>query len=225
MSTCVKLYLCKKKLFMKNIGVLFDLDGVLIDSETIYTQFWNNAIKKYPTGIDNFAYVIKGNNLERILNTYFPDMKVQAELLDMIDQLENDMEYPIFDGVIEFLEDLRSHNIPCAIVTSSDKTKMEKLYKQHPDFKNYFDAVVTGDMVKKSKPDPECFLMGARLINRNPEDCYIFEDSNSGLIAAEGAGGKVFALATTLKREDIKIKAGKIIDNFTGFKVKDMLNF
>ena len=209
---------------MENTGVLFDLDGVLIDSESIYTEFWNNAEKKYPTGFDNFAYTIKGNNLERILNTYFPDKKVQSELLGMIDELENNMVYNIFDGVIEFLEDLESHNIPCAIVTSSDKTKMEKLYKQHPDFRNYFNAVVTGDMVKKSKPDPECFLMGAGLLNCNPKDCYIFEDSNSGLMAASSAGGKVIALATTLKRDDIKIKACKIIDNFTGFKVKDMLN-
>lgn len=209
---------------MENIGVLFDLDGVLIDSETIYTQFWDDAEKKYPTGIENFAYVIKGNNLKRILNTYFPDRKVQSELLHMIDELENNMAFTIFDGVIGFLEDIKANDIPCALVTSSDKMKMEKLYKQHPDFGKYFDAVVTGDMVKKSKPDPECFLMGASLLNRNPGDCYIFEDSNSGLMAAAAAGGKVIALATTLKREDIKIKAGKIIDNFIGFKVKDMLN-
>lgn len=208
---------------MKNTGVLFDLDGVLIDSESVYTGFWNNAEKKYPTGIENFAYIIKGNNLDKILNTYFPDPQVQSDLLIMIDELESSMKYKIFDGVIEFLEDLRSDNIPCAIVTSSDKSKMEKLYRQHPGFIKYFDAVVTGDMVKKSKPDPECFLMGAALLKRNPEDCYIFEDSNAGLTAGINAGGKVIALATTLKREDIKVKANKIINNFIGFKVKDML--
>ena len=49
-------------------GVLFDLDGVLIDSETLYTEFWSNAEKKYPTGVEDFAYVIKGNNLAKILS-------------------------------------------------------------------------------------------------------------------------------------------------------------
>ena len=100
-------------------GVLFDLDGVLIDSETLYTEFWSNAEKKYPTGVEDFAYVIKGNNLAKILSTYFPDKEVQADLLRMIDEFERNMQYPIFPGAMELVYSLIQQNIPCAIVTSS----------------------------------------------------------------------------------------------------------
>ena len=204
-------------------GVLFDLDGVLIDSETIYTKFWEDIDKIYPTGVEDFACIIKGNNLAKILNTYYPDKELQKIIVKMIDDFEDNMHYEIFPGVIDFLNELRAAGIPMAIVTSSDIKKMEKLYAYHPDFKSYFDAVVTGNMVKHSKPDPECFLKGAELIGCKPEDCVIFEDSPSGILAALASGGKVIALATTLRLEDINKEAHKIIKSFAGFHISDML--
>lgn len=208
---------------MNNTGVLFDLDGVLFDSETLYTQFWTETEKIYPTGIENFAYVIKGNNLAKILNTYFPDKEVQRRLLEMIADFEGSMKYQLFTGVVEFLEELNAKGIPCAIVTSSDKTKMAKLSVQHPDFSHYFDAVITGDMVTHSKPNPECFLRGADAIKCNIQDCYVFEDSPSGIQAGIDSGAKVIALATTFKKEDINKNANKIIDNFIGYSVDEMM--
>ncbi|MDE6715988.1 MAG: HAD family hydrolase [Muribaculaceae bacterium] len=205
------------------IGVLFDLDGVLIDSETLYTEFWSNIDKLYPSGIDNFAYRIKGNNLARILSTYYPDPNLQKEILDMINVFEEQIQYKIFPGVIDFLTELRRHAIPTALVTSSDKEKMKKLYTQHPDFKNYFNAVITGDMVSKSKPNPECFLMGASKLGIAPENCYVFEDSPSGIQAGLDSGAKVIALATTLLRQDINTKVHAIIDSFLDFDVEKML--
>lgn len=204
-------------------GVLFDLDGVLIDSETIYTKFWEEIDNIYPTGVKDFAYIIKGNNLAKILNTYYPDKELQKTIVKMIDDFEDKMVYEIFPGVIEFLTELKNASIPMAIVTSSDIKKMNKLFASHPDFESYFDAIVTGNMVKHSKPDPECFLKGAEMIGCNPKDCIIFEDSPSGILAALATGGKVIALATTLRLEDINKEAHKIIKSFAGFHINDML--
>lgn len=205
------------------IGVLFDLDGVLIDSESLYTEFWSNIDRVYPTGIDNFAYKIKGNNLGRILSTYYPDSKIQKEIVDLINQFEEQIQYKIFPGVIEFLTELKNRSIPTALVTSSDKEKMKKLYLQHPDFKNFFNVIITGDMVSKSKPNPECFIKGATLLGINPQNCYVFEDSPSGIRAGLDSGAKVIALATTLLRQDINKDVQAIIDSFIDFDVEKML--
>lgn len=207
-----------------NVGVLFDLDGVLIDSESLYTEFWNDIDKVYPTGIDNFAYVIKGNNLNRILNTYFPNKDIQNKIIDEINNFERKMTYNVFPGVTDFLSELKYRNIPTALVTSSDVKKMEKLYLQLPEFRSYFNAIVTGDMVKKSKPNPECFLLGASKIGLPASDCYVFEDSPSGIKAGLDCGAKVIALATTLHRPDINKDVNLIIDSFIDFNVDKMLD-
>ena len=218
----MRLILQKNSQLMK--GVLFDLDGVLIDSETLYTEFWSNAEKKYPTGVEDFAYVIKGNNLAKILSTYFPDKEVQADLLRMIDEFERNMQYPIFPGAMELVNSLNRNNIPCAIVTSSDISKMNKLALQHPDFLNHFNAMVTGNMVSKSKPDPECFLRGAEMIGVDIKDCVVCEDSPSGILAGLNSGAKVIAIATTLRHKDINKDAHKIVDSIADISVDDILS-
>lgn len=205
-------------------GILFDLDGVLIDSETLYTQFWEETEKQYPTGVENFSYVIKGNNLKKILDTYFPNHEIQANVVEMIDCYEDNMQYGIFPGVESFLTELKINDIPCAIVTSSSEIKMSKLFTQHPGFSKYFDAIITGDMVTHSKPNPEGFLLAAEKINCDIKDCYVFEDSPSGIEAGLNSGAKVIGVATTLLKKDINKKVFKIIDNFEGFSLKNLEN-
>lgn len=208
---------------MEKVGVLFDLDGVLIDSEGLYTEFWEDIEKIYPTGVDNFAYVIKGNALFKILNTYY-DQSLHQDIINRVHEFENNIVYPIYDGVINFLTQLKEYNIPTAIVTSSDNVKMESLYHQHPGFKDFFDAIITGSDVTKSKPDPQGYLLAAKAINRNPVDCYVFEDSIQGLEAGMASGATVIGLTTSNPSEKIKEKAHELIDNFIGFNVETMLS-
>lgn len=203
-------------------GVLFDLDGVLIDSESLYTKFWDEIDLVYPTGIENFALYIKGTTLPSILD-HFKDDDVRSDIVARIHEFEKHMVYPVFPGVMDFLADLRRHNIPKAIVTSSDAVKMASLREQLPDFTDCFDAVIDASMVTRSKPDPQGYLLGAEAIDRDPAKCFVFEDSLQGMAAGNAAGATVIGLATTLPRERVQDKARKIIDGFTGFTVDDML--
>lgn len=141
-------------------AVLFDLDGVLLDSEGQYSIFWEQMDHEYPTGIQQFASFIKGFHLARILN-YFENEDVRQQVLNKLLEFERHMNYEFFPGALEFVKELRSAGIPMAIVTSSDHKKMQALYSQYPEFPTLFDKIVTGDMVTKAKPDPDCFLMGA----------------------------------------------------------------
>lgn len=196
------------------IAALFDLDGVLIDSESIYTVFWNRMNELFPTGIDNFAYVIKGTTLPQILDRYFPDPKVQAELRVYLKKQEAEMVYRIFPGVERFLRALKEKGIPTAIVTSSNDAKMKVLFDSLPGFRDYFDVVVTDTDVTRSKPDPQGYMLAAERLGVPSEHCVVFEDSRVGLEAGRRAGGKVVAVATTLTHEDIAGCGDIVIDSF-----------
>lgn len=208
----------------KEIGVLFDLDGVLLDTEGVYTNFWQTIDDMYPTGVNGFTHIIKGSNLTTILDTYYPNKELQKIIIDILDNLEKDMIYRPFEDAVKFVQELNEHDIPCCIVTSSSMLKLKNAFNQLPGFKQYFKGIITGDMVKKCKPNPEGYILGAKLIGVKPENCYVFEDSLQGIQAGISAGCKVVALTTTVSREKIeKLKANKIINNFTGFRVNDMV--
>jgi beta-phosphoglucomutase-like phosphatase (HAD superfamily) len=102
--------------------------------------------------------------------------------------------------------------------------KMNNAFEQLPGFRDMFDGLITGDMVKNCKPDPEGYLMAADMLGLKPENCYVFEDSLQGIQAGINAGCKVVALTTTVARERIEeLEANKIMDSFNGFGVDEML--
>lgn len=206
----------------QNTAALFDLDGVLIDSETLYTDFWSKMGKDYNLPSPTFAHDIKGRTLKSILDEFFADEPLRSEITGRIHEFEDNIYYPVFDGVTDFLHELRLKGIPTAIVTSSDNVKMKYLFKQHPELEEAVDYVVDGSMVTKSKPDPEGYLMAAKALGVNPQDAYVFEDSFQGLEAGRRAGCTVIALATTNSAESLKGKAHAIINGWVGFNVEKM---
>lgn len=204
----------------KKIGVLFDLDGVLVDSEGEYSNFWGPMGRRFNVGSETFAADIKGTTLGEILMS-FPEEERDG-IVKELHEYEKAMKYPWIEGVTAFLSQLQASEIPFAVVTSSDNVKMDYLFAAHPGFREKLSALVTGSMVKYSKPNPEGYLMGAQLIGVPIEDCYVFEDSLQGLEAGMRSGATVIGLATTNSREILKGRAHKIIDDFAGFTLDDM---
>lgn len=207
---------------MKRCGVLFDLDGVLLDSEGLYTIFWEQIDKEYPTGIDEFASYIKGSHLARIMG-YFDNEEVRRDILNKLNDYEHNMRYEFFPGALEFVRHLRVAGIPMAIVTSSDRKKMLSLYRQYPEFPTLFDQIITGDMVSKAKPDPDCFLLGARLLGVDISDCIVFEDSRNGLLAGRASGARVIGVATTLSADIVEPLCDMTIGAVSELTVEGML--
>ena len=195
---------------MKYKAALFDLDGVLIDSETLYTGFWEKVGKTHRLPSPTFALDIKGTTLNDILTTYFAAPEVRADVDRMLHEFENEIVYPIFPGALEFVDKLRSKGMKTVIVTSSDDKKMEFLFAQHPDFSSHFDAIVTAADVTRSKPDPEPYLVGAAKAGCTPEECVVFEDSFQGLEAGRRAGAYVVGLSTTNPAASLQGKADRI---------------
>lgn len=195
-------------------GALFDLDGVLIDSEGLYTEFWAQIGKSYHLPSPTFAYDIKGCTLVDILDRYFPEPETQSRLTKEIHDYEDTMQYSIFPGVDEYLALLKDKGVKTAIVTSSDETKMNYLRLQHPEFMNRFDVIINGSMVSRSKPDPEGYRKAADMLGLDYSDCVVYEDSFQGLEAGRRLGGRVIALATTNSRDKLQGLADMVIDSF-----------
>lgn len=202
-------------------AALFDLDGVLIDTEGIYSSFWSAMADRYNVPIPNFADYIKGTTLSKILEGHFP-VDEQPKIIEMLKEFEQNMEYRCFPGVISFLDQLKALEIPMAIVTSSGEMKMSRLWQQIPELREYFNVIITDAMVQRSKPDPEGYLLAAKALNQNAADCCVFEDSFNGIEAGKRAGCKVIGLATTNPYDTLTDKADLVIKSFEGIDATEL---
>lgn len=209
---------------MNKIACLFDLDGVLIDSERIYTKIWEAIEKQWPTGIDNFPYKIKGTTLEDILDTYFPDEHVRKNVVKELYRLEGMMVYEPLPGAMDFITTLKEKKVPIALVTSSNNLKMDHLWIDMPELKDKFDVVITGDQVHNSKPDPEGYLAAAKALGVPSVNCAVFEDSLQGVKAGHAAGSYVVGVAGTLKAEDIAPYSDIVVNSLSEVDVDSLIN-
>lgn len=201
---------------------LFDFDGVIADTETQYTVFWDRMGKEY-LGLEGFGHTIKGQTLVQIFDRYFNGMiREQEEIVPQLNEFERNMTYGYIPGADAFMKELKAAGIPMAIVTSSNDIKMSNAYREHPELLEIVDTVLTSEHFTKSKPDPECFLKGMEVLGGAPEDTVVFEDSFHGLTAGRASGAKVIGLATTNKREAIAPLCDMVIDDFLGLTVQDI---
>jgi beta-phosphoglucomutase len=134
------------------------------------------------------------------------------------------MSYEYIPGVEAFIAELRRHGVKIAVVTSSNEEKMQNVYNAHPEFPAMVDRILTGEMFARSKPAPDCFLLGMEVFGATPEKTYVFEDSFHGLQAGMTSGATVIGLATTNSREAITGKAHYIMDDFTGMSYEKLLS-
>ena len=207
----------------KNVAVLFDFDGVVVDTETQYSVFWHRVGMDY-LGMPDLEGRIKGQTLTYIYKTFFPDMTdKQAEITAALDRFEQEMEYPFIPGVLDFMDDLRRHGVRTAVVTSSNDKKMAAVRRVHPDLDSLFGRILTAEMFTASKPAPDCFLLGMQVLGSEPRTTWVFEDSFNGLRAGLASGANVIGLATTNPHEAIAPLCHAVIDDFRGFSYEKML--
>lgn len=207
----------------KPIAALFDLDGVVLDTESQYSEFWEKMGKIYHPEIPAFDKVIKGQTLTQIYAGWFDGLEdVQQDITRQLAVFESQMNYGYVPGVEEFLKALKEEGIYTAVVTSSNAVKMANVYACHAELKSYFDKIFTSEFFTRSKPAPDCYLLGAESFGLKSSQCVVFEDSFHGLEAGRSAGMKVVGLATTNPKEKIESLCDKVIADFTEFNVEKM---
>jgi len=202
-------------------AALFDLDGVVFNTEPQYSGFWGREFSIYYPGEPELAQRIKGQTLMQIFDEFFHGAEdVQEEINSRLNDFESKMHFDYLPGLVEFVKDLRNKGIKTGVVTSSKMEKMENVYRNHPEFKGLFDIILTAELFTKSKPDPECYQKGARFFGLNPEDCVGFEDSFNGLKAVKAAGMAVVGLATTNSEDAIRPYCDIVIKDYINWTHK-----
>lgn len=202
--------------------VLFDFDGVIADTESQYTVFWNEMGMKH-LGAENFGLTIKGQTFKQITKYFAENLSVLFDVIEpQLNEFEVNMSYDYVPGALEFIKELKAAGIRTAIVTSSHNVKMANAYRAHPELPGLVGAILTSNDFTRSKPDPECFLKGMEVLGGTPEETIVFEDSLHGINAGRAAGAKVIGLTTTNKSEVLTPLCDMVIDDFVGFSLKDI---
>lgn len=212
-------YLCSRKMRkeMKFKAALFDLDGVVFDTESQYTVFWGQQCREFHPEHPGLEQEIKGQTLVQIYDAWFSGTLVsqQAVITERLNQFEQQMSYDYIAGVVAYITALRQQSVKTALVTSSNQPKMQAVYQAHPEFRDMFDAILTSEDFEHSKPDPDCYLKAAERLGASKEDCIVFEDSFNGLKSGRAAGMYVVGLATTNSAEKIAPLCDKVIKDYT----------
>ena len=205
---------------MKNLftfkAALFDLDGVVLDTESQYSQFYGEVGREFHPDVPDFAWRIKGMTLSQIYDAWFGgQVELQAEITRRLYEFEAHMQYEYIKGFPAFIEDLRAAGVKTAIVTSSNDEKMQNVFRSRPELKTIFDRILTSNDYAASKPDPDCYLTAARIFGVLPTNCVVFEDSINGLKAGRASGAFVVGLTTTNPTEKVAPLADFTAPDFT----------
>lgn len=175
-------------------GVLFDMDGLLFDSERLWDSLWPICCEKLnlPLPPDSFyreGRGMAGKNYEQLVQRYYPDTDVQQiiHLLWAISEEGFAKGVPVKPGAPELLAYLQNVGIPCIVASSSPRGTIEQCLRT-AKLEHYFAGIVCGQDVKNSKPDPDIFLLAAQRLGVDIHHCLVLEDSPNGIRAGYAAG-------------------------------------
>lgn len=200
-------------------AALFDLDGVVFDTEPQYTVFWGEMCRQYHPEHPGLEFEIKGSTLDQIYDRWWNGSLVAAreDVTARLNAFEAQMQMIYVEGFERFVGELRQHGVKTAVVTSSNLPKMQSVYRQRPAFKEMFDAILTSEDFAESKPSPDCYLRGAARFGAQADECVVFEDSINGLKSGRAAGMFVVGLTTTNDEETVKPLSDCQIANYNNF--------
>ncbi|MCI8659183.1 MAG: HAD family phosphatase [Lachnospiraceae bacterium] len=189
-------------------GVIFDQDGLLFDTERISIKAWDLAGNEMGFHLEeSFLCTIRGANANDAARKFkerfgeaYDFLKLRGRKQEIFVKMLREMEMPVKPGVKELLTYLREEGYKIAMATASAREySMDNLRLAGID--GFFDYVITGDMVKEAKPNPEIFLKAAEALGEKPDDCLVLEDSLNG-VEAGLKGGFVTVMVPDLTQPD-----------------------
>jgi len=206
---------------------IFDLDGVIVDTAHYHFLAWKRLAEELgfeltPSDNERLKGVSRMESLNIVLelggvtlSEHNKERMANKKNTWFVNYLEQMVPEEIFPGVKQLIRELRAKGIKIALASSS---KNAKSVIQLLNIQNEFDVMVDGTMVVNSKPHPEIFLLAAKKLNVEPEDCIVFEDAEAGVEAALAAGMKCVGVGS---HEHLKA-AHKVIAKTGEFKITEL---
>ncbi len=200
-------------------ALVFDLDGTLVDSETLHHRAWEKALVQ--NGVPSFSLEeflrFIGTSNEKVATEYIKSHNIPKNIVDLVLEkqaiyMELLPEIQLCSGVKEMLN--RFHGkMEMAVASSSHKKEIMAILGMN-NLLDYFSYVIGGDMVREKKPDPEIYLRVQSFLQLHPDECVAFEDSAHGLNAAKNAGMYGVAIPNMFTRNNDFDRADRVITSF-----------
>ena len=209
---------------------LFDLDGVLVDTAIYHFQAWKMLGENFNYQLteeqnEQLKGVSRVESLNRILDWANYSASTEQKEAWLIEKNENYLQLisnmnpaEILPGVLDFLGQIKELGYKIALGSAS---KNSEIILTKTGLLPWFDLIIDGNKVTKSKPDPEVFLKGAEGLGFQPEECIVFEDAQAGVEAAKKGGMKTIGIGEA----DVLSEADKVISTFIGVKATELLKF
>lgn len=208
-----------------NIGVIFDMDGVVMDNNVYHAHAWKTFCEKHGIFLSDqeLHHHIFGRVARDTIDYIFKRQHTKDEVDAYVDEKEmiyremyKDRIEPV-EGLLDFLHELRLRDVPVVLATSAPPGNVEFAFRFLP-IRHFFSCILDASHVVRGKPDPEIYIKAIRELGLSPDRVIVFEDSLSGVQSALGAGAQVIGVATTHPPEEFT-GTSKVIRNFKDIDV------
>lgn len=216
-------------MFKSITHLIYDLDGLLLDTESLHERVNSEVAQRYGKTFDRAVKMaIAGRptlDSARILVDILQlPMSAEEYLVE-----RNKLLYPLYStakvlpGTVELIQHFAAHNIPQAIASSSSRHHFEMKTANHQQWLKLLEATTLGDdsEISRGKPAPDIFLLAAKRLNANPEQCLVFEDSLAGMQAAISAGMSVVVIPDAVFDRQLFQQADRVLDSMIEFNPQD----
>lgn len=221
----------------KDLAVLFDMDGVICDTNPYHLKAWEKFAEKHQLNLEgkDLGYYIYGRTNRDALQLFIKDKAFangNSFTSDQLTDLSEEKEALFRDiyrdhveltgGLQAFLQELKEAGVPMALASNAPISNIDFILDA-TNTRSYFSAVVDATQVTKGKPDPQIYLRAAELLNVEPAYCIVMEDSTVGVEAGQKAEMKVVGITTTHSAEELS-HTDLVIDDFAELSINELKN-
>jgi beta-phosphoglucomutase len=209
-------------------AVIFDMDGVIVDSHPIHKKAWRRFLDSVGKDVpeEDLDFILDGRKKEDILRHFLGELSSEeihrlGHEKELLFREEARAELRPVEGVEQLLSSLSRARIKLGVASSGSDSRVNFVLREL-HLLDYFSAIVAGDEVSAGKPDPAIFRLTSQKLDVAPEQILVFEDSVSGVKAATAAGMRCVGLAESSRAESLReAGAEHVIDHFGGFSVTE----